>query len=84
MNRPTWNEYADRLAEKNKAYEKFHGALQTSSDSTKSTYAYFMKRFMDFLVGQKKIKNNEDYDALAKLDTDKITDVLESYVSELN
>ena len=84
MNRPTWNEYADRLAEKNKAYEKFHAALQTSSDSTKSTYAYFMKRFMDFLVGQKKIKNNEDYNALAKLDTDKITDILESYVSELN
>jgi len=84
VNRPTWNKYADRLAEKNKAYEKFHAALQTSSDSTKSTYAYFMKRFMDFLVGQKKLKNNEDYDTLAKLDTDKITDVLESYVSELN
>jgi len=84
VNRPTWNKYADRLAEKNNAYEKFHGALQTSSDSTKSTYAYFMKRFMDFLVGQKKIKNNEEYNALAKLDTDKITDVLESYVSELN
>jgi len=43
-----------------------------------------MKRFMDFLVGQKKLKNNEQYDTLAKLDTDKITDILESYVSELN
>ena len=84
MNRPTWNKYADRLAEKSNAYEKFHAALESSSDSTKSTYAYFMKRFMDFLVEQKKLKNNEEYDALAKLDTDKITDVLESYVSELN
>jgi len=45
---------ADRLAEKNKAYEKFYGPVETSSDSTKSTYAYFMKRFMDFIVGQKK------------------------------
>jgi len=43
-----------------------------------------MKRFMDFLVVQKRLKNNEEYDALAKLDNDKITDVLESYVSELN
>jgi len=84
VNRPSWNEYADRLAEKSEAYEKFHGALQTSSDSTKSTYAYFVKRFMDFLVEQKKLKKNEEYDALAKLDTEKITDILESYVSELN
>jgi len=84
VNRPTWNEYADRFAEKSKSYEKFHAALESSSDSTKSTYAYFMKRFMDFLVGQKKLKNNEEYDVLAKLDTDKITDTLESYVSELN
>jgi len=84
MNRPTWNLYADRMSEKSTAYEKFHGALESSSDSTKTTYAYFMKRFMDFLVGQKRLKNNEEYDALAKLDNDKITDVLESYVSELN
>jgi len=84
VNRPSWNEYADRHAEKSKAYEKFHGALESSSDSTKSTYAYFMKRFMDFLVGQKELKNNEEYDMLAKLDNDKITDILESYVSDLN
>jgi len=84
VNRPTWNEYADRLAEKSKSYEKFHAALQSSSNSTKSTYAYFMKRFMDFLVGQKNLKNNEEYDILTKLDGDKITDVLESYVSDLN
>ena len=84
MNIPSCNVYADRLAEKSEAYEKFHGALQSSSDSTKSTYAYFMKRFMDFLVEKKKLKKNEEYDALAKLDTDKITDILENYVSELN
>ena len=84
MNRPTWNLYADRMSEKSTAYEKFHGALESSSDSTKTTYAYFMKRFMDFLVRKKRLKNNEDYNELAKLDTDKITDVLESYVSELN
>jgi len=84
MNRPTWNLYADRMSEKSTAYEKFHGALESSSDSTKTTYAYFMKRFMDFLVRKKRLKNNEDYNELAKLDTEKITDILESYVSELN
>ncbi len=82
MDRPKWCQMADRLSGKSKAYKNFHRALQTSS--TKSTYAYGMKRFMDFLVEQKELKHNEEYDDLAKFDTEKVTDILLSYVDELN
>jgi len=82
MDRPKWCQTADRLSGKSKAYKNFHRALKTSS--TKSTYAYAMKRFMDFLVEQKELKHNEAFDIVAKFDTEKVTDVLLSYVDELN
>jgi len=43
-----------------------------------------MKRFMDFLVVDKEIKNDENYDDVAKFGTEKITDVFENFVAELN
>jgi len=82
MDRPKWCQTADRLSGKSKAYKDFHRALKTSS--TKSTYAYAMKRFMDFLVEQKELKHNEAFDIVAKFDTEKVTDILLSYVDELN
>jgi len=82
MDRPKWCQTADRLSGKSKAYKNFHRALKTSS--TKSTYAYAMKRFMDFLVEQKELKHNEAFDIVAKFDTEKVTDILLSYVDELN
>ena len=54
------------------------------TQSTRSTYAYNMKRFMDFLVERKEIENNEEYKAVAGFDGEKITDMLQAFVMDLN
>ena len=54
------------------------------TDSTRSTYAYNMKRFMKFLVEEKCIENNEDYEQVSNFDSEKITNVLEDFVAKLN
>jgi len=70
------------MSKKSKSYRKFSNALKTPA--TKSTYAYNMKRFMNFLVGINQIKNNESYDDIGKFESEKITDALEDFVAELN
>lgn len=80
--RKKWMDYAEKLCTVSKPYRRFYNAIK--SDSTRSTYSYNMKRFMDFLVESKEIKTNRDYDSLVEWDSDKITDVLEDFVSKLN
>ena len=78
MLRPKWINYAEDLATKHRSYRKFFHAM--NSDSTISTYSYSMKRFMSFLVSQRDLSHDEDYDAVAAFDSEKITDVLEDFV----
>ena len=75
-------DYAENLCKVSKPYRRFYNAMKT--DSTRSAYSYTMKRFMDFLVEYQEIKTNNDYDSLAEWDSDKITDILEEYVTKLN
>lgn len=82
MLRKSWMEYAQRQAESSKAYRRFYNAMKT--DATISAYSYNMKRFMDFAVSCKIIKNNDEYDSLLEWDSEKITDVLEEFVATLN
>ena len=70
------------MADKNRSYRKFYNSMKT--DSTRSTYAYNMKRFMDFLVDETCIENNEDYEQVSNFDSEKITNVLEDFVAKLN
>jgi len=77
-----WLAYAEELAQNNRFYRRFYNAMKT--DSTRSLYAYSMKRFMDFLVRNNKIQNDTEYDELVGFDSDKITDLLEDFVFELN
>jgi len=76
-----WMKYAKDLSQKHRSYRKFYHAMNT--DSTISTYAYSLKKFMDYLVSIKEITDNEKYDKLIEYDSEKITDLLEDYVIEL-
>ena len=73
--------YAKDSSEQYRSYRKFYYAMNT--DSTISTYAYSLKKFMDYLVSVKEITDNEEYDELIEYDSEKITDLLEDYVIEL-
>ncbi len=55
-----------------------------STDSTISTYAYSLKKFMNYLVSIKEITHNEEYKKLIEYNSEKITDLLEDYVIELS
>jgi len=43
-----------------------------------------MQRFMDFLVNRHEIDSNKDYERLTEFESDKITDLLEDFVMDLN
>lgn len=73
--------YAKDLSKQCRSYRKFYYAMST--DSTISTYAYSLKKFMDYLVSVKEVTDNEEYDELIEYDSEKITDLLEDYVIEL-
>lgn len=73
--------YAKNLSQKHRSYRKFYHAMNTNS--TISTYAYSLNKFMNYLVLVKEIANNEEYDKLIEYDSEKITDLLEDYVIEL-
>jgi len=72
---------ANEYARKSKAYRKFYNAMNTNS--TISGYAYVMVRFMKFLKSEGHIDSIDDYDKLLDFGTEKITDILEDFVSDL-
>lgn len=82
MLREKWIIHAKEQSKKSVEYQKFFAGMKT--DSTRSTYAYNMKRFMDFLVERKEIENNEEYKTVVGFDQEKITDLLQAYVMDLN
>ncbi len=82
MLRKKWIDYAKEQSKKSTAYMRFYAGLRTPA--TKSTYAYNMKRFMDYLTERNEIENNEDYKMVASFDGEKITDLLQAFVLELN
>lgn len=57
---------------------KFLRSLNT--DTSKETYGYKFQKFMNWLVTETHVKNNEEFETLLEWDSDKITDVLEDYV----
>ncbi len=77
-----WLRIARELTNESKSYRRFFNAMKT--DSTITSYAYSMNRFMNFLKEEKYIKDTENYDYLIEFDTEKITDVLEEFVYHLN
>jgi len=81
MLRKKWLKYASDMSQKQKSYERFYNAIKT--DATICNYSYCMERFMKFLKSKDHIDNIEHYDKLLDFDTDKITDVLEAFVSYL-
>jgi site-specific recombinase XerD len=82
MLREKWIIYAKEQSKKCIEYQRFFAGMKT--DSTRSTYAYNMRRFMDYLVERKEIENNEDYKTVASFDGEKITDLLQAFVMKLN
>jgi len=77
-----WLKTAEDYASKSRAYRKFYNAMK--SESTICTYSYCLVKFMEFLKSESHIDNIDDYDKLLDFDTEKITDILEDFVSYLN
>ena len=77
-----WLKTAEELSSKSRAYRKFYNAMK--SESTICTYSYCMVKFMEFLKSESHVNNIDEYDKLLDFDTEKITDVLEDFVSYMN
>jgi hypothetical protein len=54
-----------------------------NENTSKESYGYKFQKFMRFAVENKWCKNNEDFDPLLILDSDKVTDILSDYVDFL-
>ena len=57
---------------------KFFRSLE--AESSKESYGYKFKKFMNWCVSQNLVDTPENYEALLEWDSDKITDVLEDFV----
>ena len=77
-----WLKIAEDFASKSRAYKKFYNAMKT--ESTICVYSYSMVKFMTFLRSECYVDNIDNYDKLLEFDTEKITDILEDFVSNLN
>lgn len=75
-------ERAKQMSENNIHYRRFYNSIKTHA--TRRSYVYGLDRFMKFLLTTKKISHVDDFTLLTDFDSDKITDVLEEYVFELN
>ena len=51
-----------------------------STDPSKEGYSYKIQKFMRYCVNQKIVDDLENYEALLKLDSDEITDLLIDYI----
>ena len=78
MIRPTQQKLIQRMEKKYQCYDNFINSV--SSDYSKTGYCYRMEVFMKFCVTKEYVKDDEDYPALLKLDSDQISDLLTSYV----
>lgn len=74
-------EWRTRLCKEHRCFKKFIKSL--NSESSQEGYGYTIQKFMKFAVTEKHVKHNEDFEGLLKLNSDKITDVLEDYVDFL-
>ena len=75
-------EHAKQMSENNIHYRRFYNSIKTHA--TRRSYVYGLDRFMKFLFTNKKISDVDNFTSLTDFDSDKITDVLEEYVFELN
>lgn len=72
-------EYANNMKAKSKAFKTFVRGIQ--NENTKSYYVYCLRAdIMKFAYSEKIISGSEEYDELAQLDTEQITDFLEDWV----
>ncbi len=69
------------LAEENIHYGNFYDAIQTVS--SKQSYTYGMRNFMDYLVNQKYISDIEDFSTVVGFGPEKSTDILKLFIKRL-
>ena len=74
-----WSEFAYNEAKKSRAYNNFYQAKK-ANPKTLATYAFCFEKFMDFV----RRTGTLDYDQLAGLDSDRITDIIREYTYEIN
>jgi len=74
-----WLKTASKLSDDHRSYRKFYNGCGTR-ESTIISYSYSMSKFMDFLIDKKYIKNLDEFDKLAKFESDDVTDALQDYV----
>ncbi len=73
---------AKEISKNNLQYRRFYNSIKTHA--TRRSYVYGMDKFMKFLLKNKRISDVENFTSLSDFDSDKITDLLEEYVFELN
>ena len=69
------------VSKRHRCMKLFFRAL--NENTSKESYGYKFQKFMRFAVEYEWCKNNEDFDTLLALDSDKITDILSDYVDFL-
>jgi len=72
-------EWRRDMSSKHRCFRKFINSL--NAESSRETYGYKFQKFMKWAVSEKLVKHTEDFEGLLKLDSEKITDVLEDYVN---
>lgn len=78
-----WLVTASTLSDKHKSYNKFYNGCGTR-ESVIINYSYNMNRFMDFATDRKYITGESNFNDLAALDSNTVTELLQAYVFHLN
>ena len=69
------------MSSEHKCFRKFINSLD--SENSRESYGYKFQKFMKFAMDEKLVKHKEDFESLLEFDSEKITDMLEDYVSFL-
>ena len=75
------HEWIEKMKREHLCFKRMMKAL--NSEQSQGMYAYKIQKFMKYQLKHNHVKHIEDFESLLKFDSEKITDILEQYVYDL-
>ena len=75
------HEWIEKMKKDHLCFKRMMKAL--NSEQSQGMYAYKIQKFMKYQLKHNHVKHHEDFESLLEFDSEKITDILEQYVYDL-